>query len=47
MDVNKDGGALELWKLVGMKTPKCTGKVDWEAFRARFELLDQASAWSG
>lgn len=28
-----------------VKTPKFSGKADWEAFHAQFELLAQAAAW--
>ena len=28
-----------------MKTPKYSGKTDWEAFHAQFELLAKAAAW--
>lgn len=29
-----------------VKTPKFSGKADWEAFHAQFELLARAAAWS-
>lgn len=44
-NANKDGGAHEL-KPVGIKTPKYSGRSDWEAFHAQFELLARASGWS-
>ena len=28
------------------KTPKYSGKADWQAFNAQFELLSQAAGWS-
>ena len=28
------------------KTPKFSGKADWQAFHAQFELLSQAAGWS-
>lgn len=39
-NVNKDGGALS--GQLQAKTPKYSGKADWEAFHARFELLARA-----
>lgn len=44
--VNNNGGAHELNKPVGIKTPKYSGRSDWEAFHAQFELLAHAYAWS-
>lgn len=43
-DVNKHGGAL--CNQLPMKTPKYSGKADWEAFYAQFELLARAAGWS-
>lgn len=31
---------------VPVKTPKYSGKADWEAFHAQFELLSRAAGWS-
>ncbi|KAL0147701.1 hypothetical protein M9458_056979 [Cirrhinus mrigala] len=45
-NVNNNGGAHELNKPVGIKTPKYSGRSDWEAFHAQFELLAHAYAWS-
>lgn len=42
--VNKYGGAHH--SQVPVKTPKYSGKTDWEAFHAQFELLSQAAGWS-
>lgn len=44
--VNNNGGAHESNMPVGIKTPKYSGKSDWEAFHAQFELLAHAYAWS-
>lgn len=44
LDVNKDGGAR--CNQVQVKTPKYSGKADWEAFHAQFELLARAAGWS-
>lgn len=44
--LNSNGGAHELNKPVGIKTPKYSGRSDWEAFHAQFELLAHAYAWS-
>ena len=38
-NVNKHGGAH-------VKTPKYSGKADWDAFHAQFELLGHALGWS-
>ncbi|KAM6927806.1 TATA element modulatory factor [Xenentodon cancila] len=43
-NVNKDGGAMS--GQLQVKTPKYSGKADWEAFHAQFELLAQAAGWS-
>lgn len=43
-NVNKDGGAQ--FGRPQMKTPKYSGKADWEAFHAQFELLARAAGWS-
>ncbi|RXN35621.1 contactin-associated -like 5 [Labeo rohita] len=45
-NVNNNGGAHSLNKPVGIKTPKYSGRSDWEAFHAQFELLAHAYAWS-
>ena len=42
--VNKDGGAHD--NQLRVKTPKYSGKADWEAFHAQFELLARAVGWS-
>lgn len=44
--LNSNGGAHELNKPVGIKTPKYSVRSDWEAFHAQFELLAHAYAWS-
>lgn len=40
-DVNKDGGTL--CNQLQMKTPKYSGKADWEAFYTQYELLAKAA----
>lgn len=42
--MHKDGGAHGNQVLI--KTPKYSGKADWEAFHAQFELLSRAAGWS-
>ena len=43
-DVNKDrSGRCDQLQV---KTPKYSGRADWEAFHAQFELLAQAAGWS-
>lgn len=42
--VHKDDGAHGNQVLI--KTPKYSGKADWEAFHAQFELLSRAAGWS-
>ncbi|KAL1276534.1 hypothetical protein QQF64_036157 [Cirrhinus molitorella] len=43
-DQNEYGGARAA--AVAVKTPKFSGKADWEAFHAQFELLAHAGGWS-
>lgn len=43
-DRNRDGGAQCVRPLV--KTPKYSGRADWEAFHAQFEILARAADWS-
>ncbi|KAK7896492.1 hypothetical protein WMY93_021817 [Mugilogobius chulae] len=43
-DVNKYGGAHG--EQLQVKTPKYSGKADWDAFHAQFELLARAAGWS-
>lgn len=43
-EVNKDGGLR--CDQMQVKTPKFSGKADWEAFHAQFELLAKAAGWS-
>lgn len=45
-DVNKHGGAQPPAASVSVKTPKYSGKADWEAFHAQFELLAHFRGWS-
>lgn len=45
-DVNKHGGAHFPVAGPAMKTPKYSGRADWEAFHAQFELLAHAEGWS-
>lgn len=45
-NVNKHGGAHHTVAGAAVKTPKYSGKSDWEAFHAQFELLAQAEGWS-
>ena len=45
-DVNKHGGAQFPAASVSVKTPKYSGKADWEAFHAQFELLAHFRGWS-
>lgn len=40
----KDGGARI--SQLQVKTPKYTGKADWDAFHAQFELLARAMGWT-
>lgn len=44
LTVNRNGGPL--CDQPQMKTPKYSGKADWEAFYAQFELLARAAGWS-
>lgn len=44
-DVNKHGGAFRPAAVPAIKTPKYSGRSDWEAFLAQFELLAQAEEW--
>lgn len=44
VDITKDGAAP--CDRPHVKTPKYSGKADWEAFHAQFELLARAAAWS-
>lgn len=44
--VNKHGGAHTPTMTASIKTPKYSGKADWEAFHAQFELLAHAGGWS-
>lgn len=44
--VNRHGGAHVPAPPVPIKTPKYSGKADWEAFYAQFELLAHAGGWS-
>lgn len=44
-DEKEDGGAR--YDRPHVKTPKYSGKADWEAFHAQFELLARAANWSG
>ncbi|KAJ8380842.1 hypothetical protein SKAU_G00016200 [Synaphobranchus kaupii] len=44
--VNKHGRAHVGVSPVPVKTPKYSGKADWEAFHAQFELLACAAGWS-
>ncbi|KAJ8367111.1 hypothetical protein AAFF_G00330960 [Aldrovandia affinis] len=44
-DVNNDG-APYCPSSARVKTPKFSGKTDWEAFHAQFELLARAEGWS-
>ncbi|KAK5935063.1 hypothetical protein CgunFtcFv8_020458 [Champsocephalus gunnari] len=47
LDVNNNGGAHEpVAAAASVKTPKYSGKADWEAFHAQFELLAHAGGWS-
>lgn len=41
---NNDGGEHNI--AVPLKTPKYTGRSNWEAFHAQFELLAQAGRWT-
>ena len=43
-DVNKDCG--HQCDQLQVKMPKYSGKADWEAFHAQFELLTWAAGWS-
>lgn len=47
-DENNHGGAHRATRQMNqMKTPKYSGKADWDAFHAQFELLSNAAGWSG
>ena len=43
---DRHGGAFLTSSPVSIKTPRYTGKADWEAFHAQFELLADAAGWS-
>ena len=45
-DGDGHGGAFLTSSPVSIKTPRYTGKADWEAFHAQFELLADAAGWS-
>lgn len=51
-DVNKHGGAQACSDYIRdsdtltIKTPRFSGKTDWDAFNAQFELLADAAGWS-
>lgn len=45
-DVNNDGCTCGVHKIVGVKMPKYSGKLDSEAFHVQFELLAQVSGWT-
>ncbi|KAL3045314.1 hypothetical protein OYC64_013558 [Pagothenia borchgrevinki] len=43
----KNGGAQQpVAATASVKTPKYSGRSDWEAFQAQFELLAHAGGWS-
>lgn len=50
--VNKHGGAQTHSECIrdsdklAIKTPRFSGKTDWDAFKAQFELLADAAGWS-
>ncbi|KAK5902722.1 hypothetical protein CesoFtcFv8_007954 [Champsocephalus esox] len=47
LDVNNNGGAHQpVAAAASVKTPKYSGKADWEIFHAQFELLAHAGGWS-
>ncbi|XP_034079967.1 uncharacterized protein LOC117551264 [Gymnodraco acuticeps] len=48
LEVNNNGGAHQPAAAAAgsVKTPKFSGKADWEAFHAQFELLAHAGGWS-
>lgn len=47
LDVNNNGGAQQtVAAAASVKTPKYSGRSDWEAFHAQFELLAHAGGWS-
>ena len=47
LDVNNNGGAHQpVAAAASVKTPKYSGKADWAAFHAQFELLAHAGGWS-
>ena len=43
---DRHGGAFLTSSPVSIKTPRYTGKADWEAFHTQFELLADAAGWS-
>ena len=43
---DRHGGTFLTSSPVSIKTPRYTGKADWEAFHTQFELLADASGWS-
>ena len=45
-DVNRHGGAHVPVAAASVKTPKYSGRSDWEAFHAQFELLADAGGWT-
>ena len=45
-DGDRHGGAFLTSSPVSIKKPRYTGKADWEAFHAQFELLADAAGWS-
>ncbi|XP_034073597.1 golgin subfamily A member 3-like isoform X2 [Gymnodraco acuticeps] len=48
LEVNNNGGAHQPAAAAAgsVKTPKFSGKADWKAFHAQFELLAHAGGWS-
>ena len=46
LDGDRHGGAFLTSSPVSIQTPRYTGKADWEAFHAQFELLADAAGWS-
>lgn len=45
-DAYECSGGRGATAIVTVKTPKFSGKADWEAFHAQFELLARAGGWS-
>ena len=45
-EVNRRDGVHPSASITSVKTPKYSGRSDWEAFHAQFELLAHAEGWS-